>query len=42
MLSLIVRSWFKEILNFLKLYNLYSAMAYALLDFTNVYETILN
>ena len=33
---------FKEILNFLKLYNLYSATEYALLDFTNVYETILN
>ena len=33
---------FKEILNFLKLYNSYSATAYALLDFTNIYETILN
>ena len=31
-----------EILNFLELYNLYPATAYALLDFTNVYETILN
>ena len=37
---LFVLSWFKEILNFLKLYNLYSATAYALVDFTNV--SILN
>ena len=36
MLSLFVLSWFKEILNFLKLYNLYSATAYTLVDFTNV------
>ena len=40
MLSLFVLSWFKEILNFLKLYNLYSATAYALVDFINV--SILN
>ena len=40
MLSLFVLSWFKEILNFLKLNNLYSATAYAIVDFTNV--SILN
>ena len=42
MLSLFVRSWIKEILNFLKLCNLFSATANTSLDFTNVYETILN